>query len=682
MFAVKQIQWARAGLVGLTLCAAPSVALAAAEKPQPGLAVEFTALDEKSRPTDLTVAPNVCLFVAAGQAPTPFLPAGRFSASWAGTLQADLRGEFAFQAELNGQFKLEINGAAVLEMTGRGSVSPLSKPVQLNKGANVLKATFTSPAQGDAFVRLAWTEKGPDTSPIPLSVLTHAASPALHAATRLRLGRELFLEHRCAHCHTGKWGAAALPELKMDAPSFAGLGARRNVEWMARWILDPKALRPTARMPRLLHGAKAKAEAEAIAVYLASLKSSGEEVLADATPKPQPAAPGAAEATAAPTEEHKDLFDKLRCAACHSPSDATPGISLKQVAEKFAPGQLAEFLRRPEAHYVWTAMPNFKLTEAEAKELSDYLLASADKPKAAAAADEGAVLERGKKLVQTSGCLNCHTLKLENQFSAPQLAELPAARWRQGCVAGPSAGEARTPQFGFRAEEQEALAAFGATDRSSLTRHVPADFAERQGRALQCVACHGQIDGVPPLEILGEKLKPEWVAQFIGGEIPYKPRTETHPRGEPWLAARMPAFKSRALGLAEGFAAQHGYPPRTPAEPPIDMELAKLGQKLVGKDGGFSCVSCHGVGSLPAMEVFESEGINLAYSAERLLLPFYRRWMRSPLSIDPQTKMPSYFEEGKSPLTEILDGDAEKQITALWHYIRLGDKMPAPATGQ
>ena len=144
----------------------------------------------------------------------------------------------------------------------------------------------------------------------------------------------------------------------------------------------------------------------------------------------------------------------------------------------------------------------------------------------------------------------------------------------------------------------------------------------------------------------------------------------------------MPGFKARGHLIAEGMAALHGYPPKTPAEPPIDNELAKLGQKLIGKDGGFSCISCHGVGKLAAMDVFESEGINLAYSYERLLRDYYYRWMRNPLSIDSQTKMPVYFEEGKSPLTEILDGDAEKQVTAVWHYLRLGDKMPAPATGE
>jgi hypothetical protein len=140
----------------------------------------------------------------------------------------------------------------------------------------------------------------------------------------------------------------------------------------------------------------------------------------------------------------------------------------------------------------------------------------------------------------------------------------------------------------------------------------------------------------------------------------------------------MPSFNRHATALAIGLAAMRGFPPETPAESPIEMELAKIGQKLIGKAGGFSCVSCHAVGSMPALEVFDSEGINLAYSGERLLPSYYRRWMRNPLSIDPQTKMPTYFDEGKSPLTDVLDGDAEKQIDAVWQYLRLGDKMPLP----
>ena len=216
------------------------------------------------------VAPNVLLFIESGGSPTPFLPAGKFGAVWEGTITADLRGTFFFQAELNGSLKLEINGVVALELDGAGGASPLSNAVPLKKGPNALRAAYRSPERGDAFVRLFWTEKGTVTSPIPNSILNHAATPAAQTAAQLGLGRELFLEHRCAQCHRPSATSTLLPELAMDAPSFDGMGARRNVDWMARWILDPKSQRAGAQMPRLLTGPNAREEAESIAGFLAT----------------------------------------------------------------------------------------------------------------------------------------------------------------------------------------------------------------------------------------------------------------------------------------------------------------------------------------------------------------------------------------------------------------------------
>ena len=88
-------------------------------------------------------------------------------------------------------------------------------------------------------------------------------------------------------------------------------------------------------------------------------------------------------------------------------------------------------------------------------------------------------------------------------------------------------------------------------------------------------------------------------------------------------------------------------------------------------------------GSFAAQQVFESNGLNLAYTGERILKPYYHRWLRNPLRIDPVTKMPVYFDnEGKSPLADIYEGDGTKQIEAIWQYIRLGNKMPSPAEAQ
>ena len=90
------------------------------------------------------------------------------------------------------------------------------------------------------------------------------------------------------------------------------------------------------------------------------------------------------------------------------------------------------------------------------------------------------------------------------------------------------------------------------------TMKSPIEFAAREARLLNCNSCHGQIELVPPLDIMGGKLKPEWAAAFIGGE-PMKVRADKHPKGELWVEARMPSFASRARWLAEGMAMQQGY---------------------------------------------------------------------------------------------------------------------------
>jgi cytochrome c551/c552 len=383
-------------------------------------------------------------------------------------------------------------------------------------------------------------------------------------------------------------------------------------------------------------------------------------------------------------QERKAIFERLHCVGCHNAPDKKENdpakISLKHVARKFREGKLAEFLKSPERHFAWIRMPNFKLADAEAKELSDFLLKNALKAESNAAPTDKAFVERGAQLVQNVGCLNCHaTTKLENKFRAPSLAKV--AKEAKGCLAAKHDPQSKAPDFGFSAAEREALVAFVKTDFASLSRHSPLEFAEREIRLLNCAGCHGQIDLIPPLDVLGGKLKPEWAASFIGG-TPFKVRADKHPRDEPWVEARMPAFKSRAQFIGESMAMQQGYSPKTAVEGPVDEEAAKIGHRMIGKDNGLSCISCHGMNDLPALEVFESEGPNLGLTSVRLLKPYFLRWLRNPLAIDPQTKMPAYFEDGKSALTDYYEGDGERQINALYQYIRQGEKMAAPATGQ
>ena len=109
---------------------------------------------------------------------------------------------------------------------------------------------------------------------------------------------------------------------------------------------------------------------------------------------------------------------------------------------------------------------------------------------------------RGKMLVQTAGCLNCHSLPLENQFKAMALVAI--SDWKAGCLAEAPSLESKAPRFHFTTAERAALRLFGASDHASLSRHVPVEFADRQSRQLNCAECHGKIEGIPAFEFWAE----------------------------------------------------------------------------------------------------------------------------------------------------------------------------------
>jgi mono/diheme cytochrome c family protein len=609
--------------------------------------------------SDASSAENVWLYVPEGQPATPFVPAGAFTAKWEGIIALDLRADMTFHAECLGDIKVTVNDALALEGTGKGNEPLSGQKIRLTKGANKLLVEYKSPTSGDAFLRMYWSSKDTPYNPIASTSLTFKASPEVVQGELVREGRGLFLEHRCAKCHTGGSG---VPELAMDAPAFAGIGSRRNFDWLAKWIENPHALRATTPMPAVFGGAEAKTKAEAAAAYLASLKS-------DSAPK-------ATEAPADAAANGKALYEKFHCIACHNPPDSTDNdpkkIAQKQVLAKFAPGSLVAFLLKPEEHFAWIRMPNFRLGNDEAVQLAAYLTANADKPTDRSAPTDEPTLTLGKNLVQTAGCLSCHQLDTPNQFKTKALADLATDAWTRGCLADTPAADSKAPHYEFTDGQRKALRAFAATDRTSLTRSSTSDFLDRQSVSLNCRECHGKFDGFPAFELLGGKLKPEWAAKFIAGKEAWKPR--------PWNEGRMPGFPAYAALLGSGLATSHGLPPASSPETSAgDAELAKTGQKLVSANGGFACVSCHSVGDFGATQVFEAPGINLAHAFERLQPTFYRRWVRSPISIDSNTKMPVYFDDdGKSALSDVLGGDGPKTIQAIWEYIRLGDKMPRP----
>jgi mono/diheme cytochrome c family protein len=650
---------------------AATLASALSAQDLPGLKVTFTAAGQTDVRTDRLLA----LYIPAGQAPTPFLPAGPFTAKWEGDLQSPMRGTFKLAVETSGQFKLSLNGQPLLDGAG-------IKTVQLNKGPNRLIAEITGAPKGDTFARLSWASKDFPLEPVPPSILTHAADKDLDLAAQRREGRLLFAQMNCAACHADAAllpaKGSGMPEHGQNAPLLAELGTKFKAPFLADWIHDPHSIRPHSLMPKALTGANSAQQAADLAAMLTQ----------GATPKA-----GAVDLKLAP--QGGELFANLGCIACHQRpdfegKDAHDRVPMGHIADKWHPAALVEYLQDPAKHYPATRMPHFRLEEEEATQLAAYLLANSRMIKRQPIAGDAT---RGAALIVSAGCLNCHAgMPATTQ---PPLAKVLAAG-DKGCLSPDAAARATAPDFALDATQRAALKAFLATDIASLKQDTPAEYAERQIKNLNCVACHARdgavstwtkVDGeakklrdalpakehvegepvhdapIPPLTWLGEKLRHDWMSKFIAGQVEYKPR--------PWLIGRMPGFAHHADGLALGLNHQHGLPQQEADEPTADAEKIANGEKLVGADGGFNCITCHAVGEQEATAVFEAPAINFAESAERLRKGYYHRWVLAPTRIDPDTKMPKYADpEGVTQLSEPYEGKGPDQFEAIRLYIK------------
>ncbi len=643
---------------------------------EPGLSTTFTAGNQ----TDGRVERMLALYVPAGQPVTPFLKAGPFTAKWEGQIESSLRGSFTFSAETSGNFKCTINGQVAWDGSG-------PKTIQINQGANRISAEFTSAAQGDSFVRFFWQSKEFPLEPVPPMAFTHQPNPTVQAGQQLREGRLLFAQLNCAACHADAAKLPAkgtgMPELGQLAPLLSGFSTKYNPDFLTEWIADPHSIRPGTHMPKVFTGPDAAQKAADLAAAL----TQGEAPKAGARPKAEDGLAGGA------------LFANLGCIGCHQRPDAevdgSPShgrIPLAHLSDKYQlrVEALAAFLKDPSANYAATRMPHFRLNDEESTQLASYLLLNGRMIKRKAIKGDAT---RGGQLLLSAGCLNCHAGMPATTQPALAIVQKAADK---GCLASTPAHRGTAPDYALTAAQRAALSAFLRTDLASLHQEVPAEFAARQIKDLNCVACHDRdsagstwamvdnesrklraalpakdhVEGepvpdapVPALTWTGEKLRNDWLVKFLAGKVEEKPR--------PWLIGRMPGFAHRADGLAVGFAHQHGLPQQEPAEAAPDEAKVKFGETLLGNNGGFNCIQCHGLGDQAATAVFEAPAINFVQSNERLRKGYFARWVMAPTRIDPQTKMPKYADpEGMTQLTDPLDGKGAEQFEAIREYLR------------
>ncbi|HVS19622.1 MAG TPA: hypothetical protein VMT18_13545, partial [Planctomycetota bacterium] len=258
---------------------------------------------------------------------------------------------------------------------------------------------------------------------------------------------------------------------------------------------------------------------------------------------------------------------------------------------------------------------------------------------------------------------------------------------RDGCL-GEQPGRG-VPRYALADDERAALAALVAGSPGPWPPLSEHDALARTLDRGACLACHTR-DGVggpvrerwpyfvtrgeadlgdegrlpPTLERVGAKLTEEALAGvLLEGE-----------RVRPYMATRMPHYPRevvehlpRALAAldAEVFS---GDPPLTEAAAP------EVGARLAGTRG-LGCVQCHGFSEHPSLGI---PAPDLAEVARRVRPEWFRRLLADPSSIDMNSRMPQFWSDGTSPVRDVLDGDPERQIATLWHWLALGHAAPLP----
>jgi len=289
-----------------------------------------------------------------------------------------------------------------------------------------------------------------------------------------------------------------------------------------------------------------------------------------------------------------------------------------------------------------------------------------------------AKVARGRAYFASLGCASCHEAGLPSQARpVPALLALGGATSR-GCLAEqPAAG---IPAFDLTPPQRAALRQVLSQPDRLRTALTPREQVHFTMAANNCLACHersgqggpvsersgyfsiltkddlGDEGRVPPhLNGVGAKLRPEWV------------RTVLLEQGKvrPYMATRMPKFDPNQVSrLVDAFPATDLSEPEVvhPASPSGD---AKYGRLLVGSKG-LSCISCHRFGSYDSLGI---QAMDLTQMTKRLRDDWFHRYLVNPTSLRPGTRMPSFWPEGKSLRDDVLEGDTERQIQAIWTYL-------------
>lgn len=273
----------------------------------------------------------------------------------------------------------------------------------------------------------------------------HGSDYELEYAPNLTKARKLVTHLGCTGCHP----LGPLDPERKHGPSLHKVGSKVNTGWLIDWIALPKKLRPRTRMPNFWPevgrqtpagerelvcnvfdydkgaalspartedcGPKRARELGYIAAYL----------LDKSKTVSYPSMPASASAT-----RGEEVFEAVGCMACHNVgtwdgASTLPGSEDRDIAPNLSttgdkikqPGWIYAWVKDPKSYWHETRMPSLRLTDAEAWDVTAYLMAQKTgddyevAPAVQAAMDADDAVEKGQTLITWYGCFGCHDIE-------------------------------------------------------------------------------------------------------------------------------------------------------------------------------------------------------------------------------------------------------------------------------
>jgi mono/diheme cytochrome c family protein len=527
---------------------------------------------------------------------------------------------------------------------------------------------------------------------------------------RFNRAKLLLAQSGCFGCHEIK-GYLEMPKI---GPQLNQLAVKEKQDWLFRWVRNPKEYNPHTRMPNFKF---TDDQAEAVGAYLWSIAKTSDF-------KPRAGIAGSGNAASG-----KKIVDQVGCKGCHVVGDdlrmrQDRGTSydiapeLTRVGSKANPDWIFEWIKNPRGVNPDARMPNLRLTDQEARDVTAYLLTLKDDrtfEQKTLHFDDPQLIKKGEKTIKEFGCAGCHTIKgmeketrvsvsLSNigrkrvdeiDFGDTKREEISHTwddwilnKLRNSRVYATDRIVSKMPVFSFADSEIVAI----RTLLRGYTKEVPEEmyqqaFDTRQqeieaGRRLthyqyNCISCHkfeetgGYIKATledeafapPYLYPEGDKVQEPWLHNFLKGPTPIRP----------WLSIRMPTFSLKdeeITVVSKYFLALHkrelelrDYHPAS-----FDPKYLAVGKKLFED---LQCLSCHYTGKIPEGRTAGDLAPNLAMAKDRLKPDWIVDWIINPEAIQPGTKMPMFYQDIKepSPYSPELGGDAKEQIKALRDHV-------------